>query len=61
MWEYRTEKLVSPGVDHESCIARLNELGRHGWEMVGSTFSSDGLYRMFFKRPMTNDSEQPYR
>ncbi len=61
MWEYYTTKVVSPGKDSESFNARMRDLGLDGWELAAAEFCSDGMYRMFFKRPKQSLSDQPYR
>lgn len=60
-WEYKTVRVEAGGwvnlkLDHEQFETQLNELGREGWELVGTTATHDSGGRTHslmavFKRP----------
>ena len=54
-WDYHFEDIsnvAQPAVQHrQAALNRVDELGRHGWEMV-STFAQMGKVWAVFKRPL---------
>jgi hypothetical protein len=51
-WEYHAIAWAANRPDEwQAGIARMNGLGMEGWEAIGMTQSTLGMYTVLFKRP----------
>ncbi len=47
---------IDKGEKMEQMVLKLlDDLGKQGWEMIGSVAPHEGLYYLYFKRPLTQD------